>query len=112
MCSYSTLPIPLTPSLSIYNLSPSVNIEVKTAYYAAHTAVNKVLYPSKVHKETTDWRQWDSFFQITHNLHDTKDPMTSLKTSLTRYIKESFQSRERPFRNEAFINTAATWGKY
>ena len=62
-CFTSTLPVlfPLSIYRSLDTVPPTVCNQSTNVYYAAHVAVTKALYSSKIHNYTTAWNQWYSF---------------------------------------------------
>ena len=77
-----SIPLHLPIDLSLETVTPAVRIKLMTAYYDSNDSVAKVLYSSKIHKDTTSCRQWYSFFwwlQIPLYLHGIKYPVPFLE---------------------------------
>ena len=85
------------------NVTPIVCSEATAVYYAAHAAVTKGFSSSRLHKDTTAWRQWDSFCRWIHispDLHVIKDLVPFLqifaqkvKTGVLALKKKAIQKR-------------------
>ena len=82
-CMLSSNPLtPLSTADALASVPPDIRSDAEATYDAAHKAVTEGLSTSRLRKDNTAWKQWDTFctcLHIPHYLQDISDKIPFLQ---------------------------------
>ena len=83
---------------------PSIRSDAKATYNAAHKAVTKDLYTSRLRKDNKAWKQWDTFctwLHIPKDLQDIKDKIPFQQIFAHKVRTGALAANNKPFHKQS-----------
>ena len=90
--------------VSLAAVPPSIRSDAKDTYNTAHKAVTKGLSTSRLRKDNTAWKQWDTFctwLHIPKDLQDIKDKIQFLQIIAHKVRTGVLAANNKPIHNQS-----------